>query len=224
MTNNSEVLTKFSSNDICQKLSEYLTDNRKQRIEDVIHARLNKLDVALEAVHDLHNAAAVVRSCEVFGVQNLHIIAAEGDAVKSKGVTQGAFGWIDIHRHKVIDEYMQKAHENNFIIAGATIGAPNSLYELPFNKPLVLMFGNETRGLSDQAKQQCDMLFEIPMHGMTESLNLSVSAAISMQYIAHKKRELLDKHGDFTEDELMTLKAKYYLKSVEARLVKALFV
>ena len=109
------------------------------------------------------------------------------------------------------------------MVAGGTVDATVALSDVPVEKPLCIIIGNEQRGLSKSAQAACDIRYQIPMFGMSESLNLSVSAAISLYDTTSRKRQLLKCASDLTQDQQATLRAQYYLNSVSARLSEALF-
>ncbi|MCP4475201.1 MAG: RNA methyltransferase [Gammaproteobacteria bacterium] len=206
------------------KLAPYLTAARKEKIEMLLPKRLNSIHLAVEAPSDPHNAAAVVRSCEALGVMNAHVIEAEGRALHAKRTTQGAFHWIHTHHHNAFEQFLQqlKHRQSTIVLAGATMDGDQPLSQLPLEQPLCLLFGNENRGLSPQARQACDLIYHIPMFGMSESLNLSVSAAISLYDVTTRKRQQLQQSGDLTADEIAQLRLHYYANSLEKRLVTQL--
>lgn len=201
-------------------LEPYLTDRRKQRIDDVLSCRIQSVQVGVEAVYDPHNAAAVIRTAEAFGALHTHFIDIENESVMSKGVTQGAFHWTQNHFYPSLNDFKQATSE--VICYGAIMDGEYELSELPLDKPCCLLFGNENRGLSDAAKQHCDKLFRIPMYGMSESLNLSVSAAISLHETLKRKRTQLQQNSDLDSDSYTKLKASYYANSVKPELLEQL--
>lgn len=207
------------------KLAPYLTDSRKEKIEALLPKRINTLHLAVEAPSDPHNAAAVVRSCEGLGIMNTHVIEAEGRALQAKRTTQGAFHWVHTHHHDTLEQFLQQlTHQHDdIILAGAAMHGEQALSDLPIDKPLCLLLGNEHRGLSACAQQACDYLYHIPMFGMSESLNLSVAAAISLYDVTTRKRRQLGQEGDLTSKESAQLRLHYYVNSLEKRLVDQLF-
>ncbi len=209
---------------LSEKLSPYLTAARKEKIETLLPKRLNSIHLAVESPSDPHNAAAVVRSCEALGVMNAHVIEAEGRALHAKRTTQGAFHWIHTHHHNSFEQFLEqlRSRQPNIVLAGAAMDGEQSLSQLTIEQPLCLLFGNENRGLSQQARQACDLIYHIPMFGMSESLNLSVSAAISLYDVTTRKRQQLQQSGDLTVDEIDQLRLHYYANSLEQRLVTQL--
>jgi tRNA (guanosine-2'-O-)-methyltransferase len=204
---------------VIEALAPYVTVARQQRIADVVAKRLNSIQVALECPADPHNIAAVVRNCEAFGVVNLHLIKPEQPAPISPGVTQGAHHWIKIHRHDSLTTFLEQ--RQGLQLAGACMRGEDELTALPLATPLCLILGNEQRGLSQAAREACDFSYRIPMVGMSESLNLSVSTAISLYATTQRRRAQGD--TDLTPAAAQRLTAEYYLKSVQPRLIAQLF-
>lgn len=203
------------------KLAPYVTQARKTKIERILLNRIDSVHVAVEAPSDPHNAAAIVRTCEALGGLHMHAINTEGKALHARRTTQGSYHWIQPHHHHDLTEFKNSLPEN-MLIAGAAMNEGLPLEQLPLDKPICLLFGNENRGISDDAKNLCGTLFHIPMFGMSESLNLSVAAATSLYSILNRKREQLTQPGDLNQEQLKQLRLQYYLNSVPARLSKKL--
>ncbi len=240
--NQQKYIDEFSAETIVKKLAPYITNARKNKINTVIAARLDTIHLAFEAPSDLHNVYAAMRTCEVLGVYNVHIIAPEGEAGSVRLVTQGAFYWLEMHQHESFEAFFKQMKKSSIKIAAGVLHEENpvELNQLPCESPICLLLGNEQRGLSDKAKAYCDWFYKIPMHGMTESLNLSVSAAISLYDICQRKRTALEDNilqnntecnntiesGEnicaLNSGETLRLTARYYLNSVEQRLTDAL--
>jgi len=205
------------------KLAPFIREERKNRIEEVINHRFQSIQLAIEAPSDIHNALASVRSCEAFGILNVHFIAVEGGAAAMSSVTKGTFYWVNIHFHATFADFMQVIKKNELSLAGGVLSNSRtvSLSQLPLPAKLCILLGNEQRGLSEQARQACDILYQIPMVGMVESLNLSVCAAVSLFELTQRKRgEGIQ--TDLNLEEATDLRAKYYLNSVDPRLAKSL--
>lgn len=219
---NNTLLQQYTAKTIIDSLQPYLTDSRKTRIEQVIQCRLNSIQLAVEAPSDINNALAAIRTCEALGISKIHLINTEGNANSIKPITQGAFYWVEIVFHQTLDDFLQFAADASLQLAGGCVTATDSINDVPVDKPLCILIGNEQRGLSQQAQQNCTYPFRIPMYGMSESMNLSVSAAISLYDTSSRKRSLLNNNGDLTSLQQENLRAKYYLHSTEPRLAEAL--
>jgi len=213
------IINNHNPNKIIDTLKPYLSDNRQQRIEQTINQRLSSIHLALENPYDIRNALAVIRSCESFGVINLHIISPEADAINSDGVSQGAAQWIYIHFHSSLKQFLIYINEQQLQLVGGVINTNKKIEEVPVEKPLCILLGNEHRGLSQHAQDHCNTLFKIPMVGMTESLNLSVCAALSLYDTSNRRRTKINSMGDLTNNQQHILRSHYYLNSVKGKII-----
>ncbi len=207
---------------IIDVLEPHLTDKRKAAIHRVLSKRLDSIHVAVEAPSDIHNALAAIRSCEAFGVPHVHIVAWEGKRNKGRQTSQGSYRWTDVQYHATFEDFIGLSAVQPLVLIGAGPGEGVSLDEVPVDKPLCLLFGNEERGLSQQAIDQCGLTYSIPMFGMVESLNLSVSVGISLYDIAHRRREYLKKDGELEGETLQRERARYYIRSLGLRRSQAI--
>lgn len=206
---------------VASALQPYLTEARRARIEAVLDGRMQSVQVAIEAPSDPHNAAAVVRTCEALGALSVHVIAAEARALHARAVTQGSFHWVRTHHHARLDEFVAEARAGGLRLYGACMDGSVPVTRLPVDEPLCLLFGNEQRGLSAAARRACDGLFHVPMVGMSESLNLSVAASISLFEVLRRKRAT-GPGSDLDAGQRTRLRACYYLGSVDPRLSRGL--
>ncbi|MCH9643516.1 MAG: RNA methyltransferase [Gammaproteobacteria bacterium] len=216
------LLQQHNTQDIIDKLGPYLTELRRQRIEQVISSRLESIQLAIESPSDINNALAAIRTCEALGISKIHIISQEGGAKAIKNITQGAFYWVDIQFYKDLDAFLLHAKQQPLNIAGGCVTATEGIAAVPVERPLCILIGNEQRGLSSSAQQACDYRYRIPMYGMSESMNLSVSAAISLYDTSSRKRTLINATGDLNTEQRTQLRAQYYLHSTTPRLAQAL--
>jgi tRNA (guanosine-2'-O-)-methyltransferase len=204
--------------DLLAYLEEFLTDNRKQRFLDVLSNRTKHFTIAVEDVYQMHNTSAVMRSCEVFGIQELHVVEQKYGKSIDKQIAMGAQKWVDIIEHSssqvCIDNLRQKGYQ---IIATTPHNDSCTIENFDISKPSALFFGTEIDGLSDEVMQQADGYLKIPMVGFTESLNISVSAAIIIQDITNRLRnssinwhltdeEILDKRIDWARKTIKDIK------------------
>ena len=202
-----DLLIKFSPERIIETLSFFLTEERKVRIDQVLEKRVKGVQVALEAPADIHNALAVTRTGEALGVYQFHLIDAQLIKGQGKATMRGSSRWIHLYRHNTLEVFRSKM--KGFILAGASLDGELTLEELPKDRPLCLLFGNERKGLTSEAKAMCDLLYHIPMVGMVESFNLSVSAGLSLYQMMRGKAE-----GDLNHEEQLEEKARYYVRSI----------
>lgn len=165
-------------------LETYLTDNRREKFNNVLDQRTRFITVAIEDVYQLHNTSAVLRSCDVFGVQDLHVIEEINRKRIDREIAMGAQKWVDVYRYSSIKECITKIKSKGYqIVATTPHKADSLLHDFKLTKPSCFFLGRETEGLSDLVLEQADTFIKIPMVGFTESLNISVSAAIILQYI-----------------------------------------
>jgi len=217
-----EFIKKYSAETVIKELAPYVTDRRKARIDDVLTHRLGSIQLAIESPSDINNALATIRSCEALGISTIHIIHPEGDAGSIHMTTQGAFYWVDIIYYDSLDAFLEKIKQKNYLLAGGIVDANVTLTDIPIEKPICLIFGNEQRGLSQETRAACDFLFSITMVGMSESFNLSVSAAISLYDTSQRKRQALPTKGDLSPSQQTTARAHFYMNSVKTRLIEGL--
>lgn len=221
-----QIVSKFGENEVIQRVTEYLSKTRQQKILMILQRRLHSIQIALESPADLHNAAAVLRSCEAFGVLRVHIIGQLGRELFSTRVTQGAYQWLDIKNYSTTRDFLTYIQNNSIQLYGAQQGDHQALAAIPVNHsntPICLIFGNEQMGLSQEAIHSCHGLFSIPMYGFSESLNLSVSVGISLYDVCQRKRAFLREAGDLTAEQLQHEKAIFYTNNVDRRVIEAIF-
>ena len=208
-------------------LEGFLTDNRKERFEKVLANRTNHFTIVVEDVFQMHNTSAVMRSCEVFGIQQLNIIEQRFGKSIDKEIAMGAQKWIDINTFETVEFSIKDLRAKGYQII-ATTPHNNSciLSDFDILKPSAIYFGTEKEGLSQDVIDQADGYIKIPMVGFTESLNISVSAAIIIQDITTRLRqsnvdwklseeELLEKRllwAKNTIKDIKRIEARYYSK------------
>lgn len=201
------------------KLLEYLetiiTEERKQRFIEVLQYRSKHFTVAVEDVFQLHNTSAVMRSCEVFGVQELNVIEQRFGKRIDKQIAMGAQKWVDIIRHKDSLSCMDSLREKGYqIIATTPHNDSTFLEEFDISKPSAIFFGTEKEGLSEEVIQNADGFLKIPMVGFTESLNISVSAAIIIQNLMQRLRAS-EINWQLTEEEILEKRLDWTRKSIK---------
>ena len=170
-------------------LEDFLTPRRKELFEKVINQRTNHFTVVTEDVYQLHNTSAVIRSCDVFGVQNIHVIEERNLKKIDREIAMGAQKWVSLNRHHSSKECIKDLRENGYqIVATTPHGNTQNIQDFDVTKPSAIFFGTERHGLSQEIMEQADAFIKIPMRGFTESLNISVSAAIILQHLTQELR------------------------------------
>ena len=212
-----DVLRRFprvSPESICAVLSPLLVEGRRERIDQVLSARLGGLTALIENLHDPHNGAAVLRSAEAFGLQDLHVIEAVERFRFSSEVTKGCEKWLDIHRHPTFAAARAQLKAAGFALYAAMPGASLALEDLDFARPAAIVVGNEHDGLTSEAASACDARFAIPMQGMTQSLNLSVATAVALAHAVRSRRAAIGAASDLNAGAREGLRARFYAASV----------
>ncbi|TVZ51513.1 TrmH family RNA methyltransferase [Dokdonia sp. Hel_I_53] len=171
-------------------LQEFLTPRRKMLFDRVIPMRTRHITVAVEDVYQLHNTSAVIRSCESFGIQDVHVIEEVNSKRIDREIAMGAQKWVDVHRHTSTKNCIHNLREQGYKIAATTPHKKaQTLQDFSVNQKTAIFFGRETEGLSDLVLDEADDFIYIPMVGFTESLNISVSAAITLQHLMDDLRK-----------------------------------
>lgn len=179
---------------LLEYLQSFVTENKNELIASRLKERTRHVTVVLEDIFESFNASAVIRSADCFGIQDVHIIENTNYYELNPKVVRGAAKWTTLHQYRedhdnttfCINQLKNKGYK---IVATSPHTDSISLQEVPVDEPLAVMFGTERLGLSTNAFELADYHMYIPMHGFTESLNISVSAAITLQHLAHRIRK-----------------------------------
>lgn len=175
---------------LLEYLEGFLTESRKKRFLEILKNRTNHFTIAMEDVYQLHNTSAVMRSCEVFGIQELNVVEQKYGKRIDTEIAMGAQKWVDINRFNSMQNCMDSLREKGYqIIATTPHNDSCMLHEFDITKRSAIFFGTEKEGLSQEVIDQADGYLKIPMVGFTESLNISVSAAIIIQDITNRLRQ-----------------------------------
>ena len=176
--------------DVFNHLQGFLTDRRKGLFEKVLSKRTRHFTVVTEDVYQLHNTSAVMRTCDVFGIQDLYVVEEILGKRIDKEIAMGAQKWVTLERKNNIKECMADLKQKGYQLI-ATTPHDNSTYlhEFDVTKKAAFFFGKESEGVSDTVMNAADGFLKIPMHGFTESLNISVSAAIILQDVVTRLKQ-----------------------------------
>ena len=213
----------YGSEQIAAILEPYVSERRRARIEASLDGRLASVEVAIERPYDPHNAAAVVRSAEALGAWAVHVIEASEKILRARGTTTGTHHWIETRHHRDLDAFVAEQRDRGMRVVGACVDATHMLEELPVDRPLCLLLGNEHAGLSAAAQAACELRYRIPIYGLAESYNLSVAAALSLDSVTRRRRALLGHAGDLDATQRAFERARAYYRSVDPRHAKAAF-
>lgn len=187
-------MDKVLKNKLVKYLRNFVTEERWQKINRVLADRTRYLTVVLEDIYQPHNASAVLRSCDCFGIQEVHIIENKNDFDPDKGVTIGADQWISIKKYNKSGNHNTRhcyrhLRENGYQIIATTPHENDvTIDEISLDQKTALVFGAEYTGLSDYALENADGYAKIPMVGFSESFNISVGAAICLYELSRRLR------------------------------------
>lgn len=180
---------------------------RKERLREVLEGRLRSVTVVMDAPHDPHNGAAVLRSCDAFGVQNVHVVERREPFLAARRVTQGAERWVDVTPHATPDLAIVALRRCGYrLVATHPEGqlVPNQLAQI---SKLALIVGNEHDGICQRLQEAAEATVRIPMRGFSESLNVSVSVAVLLAAATGRP-------GDLNDAEKRLLYARWLHKSL----------
>lgn len=177
--------------DFLEYVMQFLTENKRSLFHEIVENRTRYATVVLEDLYQPHNASAVMRTCDCFGIQDVHVIENINRWTTSRDVERGSSKWININRYNKSDQNntthcMQLLKENGYKVVATTPHTEMTIEDLPLDQPVALIFGTEKRGVSDEVLKNADFHIKIPMYGFTESFNISVAAAICMHTIREK--------------------------------------
>lgn len=200
--------------------AQYVSDHKKEFIQKVLDQRTRHITVALEDIYQSQNTSAVVRTCECMGLQDMHIIEKTNAYQTNTRVLKGSNKWMNLVRYRSTNTNNTEACFQHLRKLGYRIYAADpsdngiSIHDVSLDKSKVaIIFGNELRGVSEYALQHCDEKVKIPMYGFTESLNISVSAAICLNVLISKLHQDSWKYG-LSDDEKEELTLQWYRKAV----------
>ena len=175
---------------LLEYLETYLTENRRERFKKVLAQRTKHFTVATEDVYQLHNTSAVIRSCDVFGIQEVNIVEEVNSKRIDREIAMGAQKWVDLNRYHTAKSCIADLRSKGYQIVATSPHANDcDLIDFDISAKSCFFFGRETEGLSQQVLDEADCFLKIPMFGFTESLNISVSAAIILQHVTSKLRK-----------------------------------
>src|ERR1700739_3698074 len=183
-----------SAKELINYLSGFVTEERKKRFAEVMKNRTRYVSIALEDIYQPHNASAVLRSCDCFGIQNVHIIEHENKYTVNPDLALGSYTWLTMHKDNKTTNNTMSCIES-LKAKGDAIAVPSphkdsyTIETVPLNKKLALFFGTEMQGMSEQLEKNAEIFVKIPMLGFTESFNISVAAALSMYTLSSRLRK-----------------------------------
>ena len=178
-----------------------MTEERRQKFENVLARRQNDLTVVLENVIDPHNISAVMRSCDAVGIQEIFVLNTRIPRHKKWGFrsSRSAAKWVTVHQFEdVVDCFAAIRKNYSSIFTTCLTTNSISLYSMELTRSMALVFGNEQYGVSDEINAMADGSFVIPQVGMIQSLNISVACAVTL-YEAYRQKQAA---GHYDEQKL----------------------
>ena len=181
-----------------EKLVDYMmtfvSEERKKRFENIIKNRTKHITVVIEDVYQPHNASAVLRSCDLTGVHDVHIIENKNNYDVNPEVAMGSSKWLNIMKYNNSDNntlgVINSLKKSGYKIVATTPHKKSyGIDDIPIDEKTALLFGTELTGLSDIAIENSDEILTIPMYGFTESYNISVSAALCLYTLTQRLRK-----------------------------------
>lgn len=201
-------------------LGKYVTENKKSVIERVLGNRTRFITVVLEDIFKPHNASAVLRTCDCFGLQDVHVIEKTNEYKINPFVTRGASQWVDLHKYhnpngSAVKDCFSNLRQKGYKIYGTSPSETSiSSYDLEPSEKIALVFGNEHEGISEEVRSEVDGLVHIPMLGFTESFNISVAASILLYELMKKIKQNDSADIYLSESEKDVLRLKWYREIV----------
>lgn len=206
---------------LLQYFRQYITSHKKQLMEQVLNQRTRFFTVVLEDIYKPHNASAVLRTCDCFGIQDVHIIEKTTQYKVNPYVTRGASDWVTIHKYfepegSAVRSCFDNLRQNGYKVFATSPSQDSiSIHDLPADEKIALVFGNEHEGVSEEVKSKADGLVHIPMLGFTESFNISVSASIFLFNLVNKVKPSQHTNFYLTEEEKHELRLIWYRQIVK---------
>lgn len=176
-------------------LEQFVTEKRRNLFQQVLSERTRHFTVAIEDIFQPHNSSAVVRSCDIFGIQDLHVIESKYQFYASNQVAKGAQKWLNFELYNkkynnntadCISDLKSKGYK---IIATTPHNESCYLQDFDISQKSAFFFGVEKEGLSKEVMDKADGYLKIPMVGFTESLNISVAVAIILQHVQERLKK-----------------------------------
>jgi tRNA (guanosine-2'-O-)-methyltransferase len=179
--------------ELIKYMEGFVSERRRERLHTVLQERMRHMTVVLEDVYQAHNASAVLRSCDCFGVQDVHFIENKNKFKISEEVSMGSTQWLTIKKYDAEENNtvtcLKQLKERGYrIVATTPHKNDKTLRELDVSKPFALVFGTEINGISETVFEMADEFVKIPMYGFTESFNISVCAALCMHELTERIR------------------------------------
>lgn len=192
-----------------------ISEKRRQLFDRLVQNRTRHICVVLEDIFQSHNASAVLRSCDCFGVQDVHVIEDRNKYAPNSDVAMGSDKWVDYYKHAgILPAYRALRDKGYRIVATLPHENDTMITDLDITQPTALVFGTELTGLSKEAVENADGYVKVPMYGFTESFNISVCAALSLFCLTEKMRASQTIPWRLSEDAQAELKLYWCMQTI----------
>ncbi|HTM06113.1 MAG TPA: RNA methyltransferase [Patescibacteria group bacterium] len=169
---------------------EQISTHKKELMQHALAQRTKYVTIVLEDVFQPFNASAIVRTAEIFGLQDVHVTELRNNFRPSVSISRGATKWLDVYQHQSTSVCIKNLKEKGYLIAASCLNEESiKLETVPIDQKIALLFGNELVGLASSTIEEADIAFHIPMFGFTKSFNVSVSVALCLQHLMQKIRQ-----------------------------------
>lgn len=195
--------------------SELFSENKRQLFDRLVLNRTRHICVVLEEIFQSHNASAVLRSCDCFGVQDIHVVENRNHYAPNSDVSMGSDKWVDYYKHpSILHTYDHLRSKGYRIVATLPHENDTMITDLDISQPVALVFGTELTGLTQEAIDHADGYVKVPMYGFTESFNISVCAALSLFCLTERMRADSHIHWRLSAEEQITLKLYWAMQVI----------
>jgi tRNA (guanosine-2'-O-)-methyltransferase len=207
--------------ELINHLGQFVTEERMKLFEKVLEQRTSYITLVLEDIFQPQNASAVLRTCDCFGVQHIHIIENRNEFTVDREVAMGASKWLSLHKYNQNEQNSLEAiktlkMKGYRIVATSPHINDQLLPEFDLTKGKVaIVFGSELPGISGTIMEEADEFIKIPMYGFTESFNISVSAAIVLYQLSQKLRNQPEINWKLSEKERNEIKLAWLRATIK---------
>ena len=210
--------------ELIEFLGDFVTPNKREKIAEVLAARTDYVTVVLEDIYQPHNASAVLRTCECYGVQSVHIVENRNQYKVNPQVAMGSSKWLDLHRYREAErdntgDCLAALRAKGYRIVATSPDTEHRVShtptDLPLDRPVAILYGTEEQGLTEGALAAADCYLRLPQYGFTQSYNISVSVAITLTTLMGRLRSP-EFAGDWriSEDRRRELTLAFYRRIV----------
>ncbi len=200
--------------ELLKEYGDKLTERRVSLLNTALEQRTRHFTLVLEDLFDPHNISALIRTSEVYGLQDVHIIEEENPYRISKSVLKGSFKWLNLYKYKQRQACMKNLRSKGYQIAVASTNTDKTIDQLDLSIPTAFYMGTEFRGNHPETLEEADVHFILPQYGLTESMNVSVAGGVLMTYLDfYLRQEGRRKQYGLSAEEKDLLQFDWYERS-----------